>query len=270
MRLRPPTLADAAAVRAVLAARGIAHFGRPDLERDCFVAEDDGSIVGFASIEPHGALVVVHPQAEGRGIGTALREAVEARAAERCEPPRQIVQRADAASAAHLRAAGYERLYVHRRMRVELADAPPPSGAGVRTFDLDAEGPAVHALIAEAFDELEGSVAEPYAGWHETVARRSAPPLRLAIGDDDGLVAAAVGEVSDEGVGYVARLAVARRGRGRGHGRALLLALFEAFRAAGSAAAELSVAGTNAPATGLYESVGMRRAASQELWGRLP
>ncbi len=59
---------------------------------------------------------------------------------------------------------------------------------------------------------------------------------------------------------------MARRARGRGHGRTLLLGLFEAFRHAGLTHAELSVHGRNRGALSLYESVGMRPTWEAERW----
>src|SRR4051794_41715001 len=134
MALRPPTPEDAQAVFEVMVARDVADIGHPDVAlddvleewqapgvdpaRDCFVAVDGGgTIVGYASIEPRGAMVLVPPGEEGRGYGRDLREAVERRAAERGEPVRQVVQPANAASVAHLQAVGYQRLYVYQRMR---------------------------------------------------------------------------------------------------------------------------------------------------------
>ena len=84
--------------------------------------------------------------------------------------------------------------------------------------------------------------------------------------DADGLAGAALGERWEEGTGYVAELAVAPRARGRGHGRTLLLALFDAFRRAGLSHAELSVHGRNRGALRLYESVGMRPTWQAERW----
>ncbi len=59
---------------------------------------------------------------------------------------------------------------------------------------------------------------------------------------------------------------MARRARGRGLGRALLLGVFAAFRAAGFESAELSVHGRNRGALALYESVGMAPTWSAERW----
>lgn len=290
MRIRPPRDEDAEAVLAVCVARDIADIGRPDFtledvradwatpgvdpERDCFVVEDDdAAIVAYALIDHRAAMVSVHPEAEGRGIGTMLREALEARAAERGQPPRQMVTASNTAAVELLSNAGYRRAHVYRRLAIaDLTQAPPaPEGPAPRRFDLATEAQAMHQLVEAAFAEIPGNVHEPFDSWLAYVERTSEPAYRLAIDDGDGLAAAIIGErwERDEGdLGYVAMIAVAPRARGRGYGRILLLALLDAFRADGLCGAELSVAGANAPATGLYESVGMTESFRQERWER--
>jgi len=283
MRVRAPRHDEAEAVLAVIVARDTADIGRPDyllqdvledwrapghdIERDVFVAVDDGAqIVGWADVDPRGARVAVHPDHERRGAGTLLRGAVEARMRELGCALRQEVIPANAGAVEHLRAAGYERTLVYQRMRVALHGVPAPPDTPWRRFDLGTEAPAVHALIDTAFREIDGSSPLPYDVWLAEVATRSEPAFCLAIDGRERLAAAAVGERREDGVGYVARLAVAAGERGRGHGRALLLALLDAFRGAGLTAAELGVAGTNAPATRLYESIGMALDFRSEVW----
>lgn len=269
---------------AVIVARDVADVGRPDysmtdlladwglpeldFERDHFVVEDaDGTLVGWADVNADGTRLAVHPDHEGRGVGTLLREATEARMREMGIALRQNVIPANVAAVEHLRAAGYERVQVFRRLRGDLDTAPGPlPGAPVRRFDLAADGPAVHELVDAAFGEIEGHVPLSFATWHAEVAPRAEPRFHLALDDEDGLAAVAIGDRWDDGVGYVAQLAVARRARRRGHARTILLALLDAFRAAGLTRAELSVAGSNAPALGLYASVGLTVDFIAERW----
>jgi ribosomal protein S18 acetylase RimI-like enzyme len=281
MRLRSPRRDEAEAVHAVILARDVADIGRSDysvqdvradwelpsveLERDVFVVEDgDGALIGWADIGEWSARVAVHPDHEGRGVGTLLRGAVEARTRERGFPVCQQVIPANTGAVAHLRAAGYEPIQFHQRMLAALDDVPAAPAAAVRRFDLEAEGRALHELFEEAFAQIANNEPRSYESWHSDVAARSEPMFRLALDDDQGLVGLAIGECWEDGAGYVAQLAVARRGRG--HGRTLLLTLMDAFRTAGLRTAELSVAGTNAPATGLYESVGFRPHFRIERW----
>jgi ribosomal protein S18 acetylase RimI-like enzyme len=281
MRLRAPRREEAEAVHAVILARDMADIGRPDssvqdvradwelphveLERDVFVVEDDdGALIGWADVGAWSARVAVHPDHERRGVGTLLRSAVEARTRARGFPVCQQIIPANTGAVAHLRAAGYAPIQFHQRMRAALDDLPAAPAAPVRRFDLETEGRAMHELFEEAFAQIANNEPRSYESWYSDVAARAEPMFRLALDAEQGLAGLTVGERRADGAGYVAQLAVARRGRG--HGRTLLLTLIDAFRAAGLRTAELSVAGTNAPATGLYASVGFRPHFRIERW----
>jgi mycothiol synthase len=285
--LRHPKPEDADAVLAVIVARDVADLGRPDytLEDlqadwalpgvdpavDAWVVQDGERLVGYAFLDDRGAaLISVAPDAEARGIGTALREAAEARAAERGEAlVRQYVPVANERARALLLEAGYWPVHHYFRMRIGLAAAPPPPvGIQVRRFDPERDAEPVHALVQEAFAQVEGNVAQTLEAWRAAkISKRGwDPALWLLAEDDEGLVGAALCERWEGGVGYVDSLAVAERARGRGLGRALLLHAFGALREAGLEVAELSVQGENAGAARLYERAGMRSVWSQERW----
>ena len=102
MQLRAPEPSDAPAVLDLIVARDIADLGKPDytLEdvqadwaapgvdraRDAWLVEDGGAPLGYALLDDRGAaLVTVPPASEGRGVGTALREAAERARCERGE-----------------------------------------------------------------------------------------------------------------------------------------------------------------------------------------
>src|SRR6185295_13920796 len=102
MELRAPRDTDAAAVLDLIVARDVADLGRPDytledveadwaapgieLGLDAWLAEEDGAALGYALLDDRGAaLITVPPATEGRGVGTALREAAETRARDRGE-----------------------------------------------------------------------------------------------------------------------------------------------------------------------------------------
>jgi mycothiol synthase len=284
-RLRPPADADAEAVLAVILARDVADLGVPDftledlradwaspglkLEHDARVADPGGAVNGYAILLGDDAVVIVHPEAEGKGHGTVLRRWAEARAAERGTAVlRQFAYGTNDRARQHLRAAGYEPVQHYFRLRADLAAVPPAPDAPLRTFDVTGDEATVHALIQEAFAEIDGHEFQPLEKWRaKTIAKEGHDPsLWLLLEDDDGLAGAGLGERWEAGTGYVAELAVASRARGRGHGRTLLLGLFEAFRRAGLAHAELSVHGRNRGALRLYESVGMRPTWQAERW----
>ena len=270
----------------MLLARDVADFGYPDftledlhadwatpgldLERDAWVVErPGGEIVASALLLGDDALIHVHPDACGLGIGTALRERAEERARERGTAVlRQFVPTGNEAAAPLLLDAGYWPVQHYFRMRIALEAAPRPGAAAVRPFERDQDEIAVHALVQEALSEVEGYLAEPLWVWRRQRIEKERwdPSLWLLLEDDEGLAGAALGERWDGGLGYVAQLAVAPWARGRGHGRTLLLALFEAFRADGLRRAELSVHGANRGAARLYESVGMSPSWEAQRW----
>ena len=286
MQLRAPTLADAAAVLDLIVARDIADLGRPDytledvqadwaapdiqLARDAWIAEEDGVPLGYAMLDDRGAaLITVPPASEGRGVGTLLREAAEARAVERGEVlVRQFVPTSNEGARAQLLEAGYWPAYSYFRMRMALADAPPPPDLTVRAFSRGPDDAPVHALVEEAMAGVPGNEPRSLESWQAAKVDKEGwdPSLWLLHEDAGGLAGVVLCERWEDGVGYVDYLAVAPRLRGQGLGRAMLLHGLAALRDAGLTVAELSVQGENASATRLYESVGMRPVWAIERW----
>ena len=270
----------------MLLARDVADVGYPDftiedlhadwatpgldLERDARVVEGPGGeIVASSLLLGDDALIYVHPDACERGLGTELREHAEERARERGTAVlRQFIPTGNEAAAPLLLDAGYWPVQHYFRMRIALEDVPRHDGASVRAFERDQDEIAVHALVQEGLSEVEGFIAEPLEVWRRQriEKKRWDPALWLVLEDEQGIAGAALGERWDDGLGYVAQLAVAPHARGRGHGRTLLLALFEAFRADGLRRAELSVHGDNRGAARLYESVGMTASWEAQRW----
>jgi mycothiol synthase len=283
-RVRPPSEADAPSVLRVILARDVADLGVPDftledlladwatpglsLEHDVRVAQADGEIRGYAILLADDAVVIVDPDAEGEGLGTVLRRWAEARAAERgTSVLRQFTAGRNDGARRLLREAGYAPVQHYFRLRADLASVPPPADVPLRTFEPgDAE--AVHRLIEDAFSEIEGNTPQTLEEWRTKGIEKAGhdPALWLVADDEQGVLGAALGERWQNGTGYVGELAVASRARGRGLGRALLLGLFDRFRAAGLRHAELSVHGRNRGALALYESVGMRTTWEAERW----
>ena len=240
-----------------------------ELERDARVVEHGGEIVASSLLLGDDALIYVHPDACGRGLGTVLREHAEERALARGTAVlRQFVPTGNEAAAPLLLDAGYWPVQHYLRMRIELEKAPRHAGGATRAFVSDQDEIAVHALVQECLSEVEGFIAEPLEVWRRQriEKKRWDPALWLVLEDADGLAGAALGERGDGGLGYVAQLAVAPRARGNGHGRTLLLGLFEAFRADGLRRVELSVHGANRGAARLYESVGMTASWEAQRW----
>jgi mycothiol synthase len=287
MRLRPPEPDDAHAVLELIIARDIADLGRPDytlddvrsdwaapgidVTRDVWLAEENGTPLGYALLDDRGAaLITVPPDSEGRGVGTALREAAEARALERGEAlVRQYVPNSNEGARAQLLSAGYWPAYSYFRMRMDLADAPAPrDDVPVRAFSRGPDDAPVHALVEDAMAGVAGNEPRSLESWQAAKVDKEGwdPALWLLHEDAGGLAAVVLCERWDDGVGYVDYLAVASRARGQGLGRALLLHGLAALRNAGLTVAELSVQGENASATRLYESVGMHPVWTIERW----
>lgn len=287
MRVRAPEPADAPAVLELIVARDIADLGRPDytledvradwaapgleLARDAWIVEEDGAALGYALLDERGAaLITVPPASEGRGVGTALREAAEARALERGEAlVRQYLPTSNEAARAGLLAAGYWPAFNYFRMRMELSAAPePPAEVHVRAFSRGPDDAPVHALVEEAMAGVAGNEPRSLESWQAAKIDKDGwdPSLWLLHEDAGGLAGVVLCERWDDGVGYVDYLAVAARARGHGLGRAMLLHGLAALRDAGLAVAELSVQGENASATRLYESVGMTPVWTIERW----
>lgn len=131
-----------------------------------------------------------------------------------------------------------------------------PPGVTVRTPDLTADAPAVHALLELAF---RGSAEEegPYDEWLPWwTGDPEFDPSAWFLAEEGGELAGVALCWSN---GFVKDLAVHPSHRRRGIGRALLLHVFEEFRSRGAQAVSLKVGAANpAGAVRLYKAAGMR------------
>ena len=280
--VRAPSADDLEAVLELVLARDIADLGRPDytledlradwadadLARDAWVAEAGGEgIAGYAILDGRRATVLVHPGAEGRGIGAELLGCVLARARERGEAElQQEVAEGNVAARRLREAAGWRPTRGYWRMAMEVAAPPPgpawPAGVSTRPVRPGPDDVAVHALISTAFAEIPGETPRSLEEWRaRSVGRPDFDASLCTVAEADGAPAGVVlCEAWEEGIGFVSHLAVERAHRGRGLGRALLVASLGAFHARGLARAELGVNAHNRAGVALYESVGMRPA----------
>jgi ribosomal protein S18 acetylase RimI-like enzyme len=268
---RRATPDDAEGILSVGLARDVEDLGAPDWTLDdvreemaeaehVWVAEDaGGAVVAAALLEADGfASVIVHPDACGRGLGTHLRELVEATAA-RGAVLRQEVAGSNDAARALLESAGYSAEQHYWRMVLALdapvPSAPWPAAVSARRYSGD-DLPEAEALVRSSLPDLDGSLRPTrFAADLSSVARAEA---------DASLAGVVLCERRERGQGFVAYLAVEPGWRGRGLGRALLAGALEQMRAAGLVSATLGVNGANRSATALYESVGMRIESSAD------
>ena len=244
------------------------------------VTESGGEVVAAAYTwdeEPHtlfDSAGWVHPAHRGRGIGTALVLAVEHRAVRDCaEVPAgsapRVVQSFDAdASGVHdpdasgardlFEALGYspEREYLHMAIDVPNGFDPGAAPAGITIRPrLEADDPAIVAVMAEAFDDP----------WDYEEARQEFldsatydPSLWFVALDGDETVGALFGYIANRR-GQISALGVRDTWRRRGIAGALLRAAFAMFRDRGVPDVRLNVDRDNLTgATHLYERAGMR------------
>ncbi|TML57953.1 MAG: GNAT family N-acetyltransferase [Actinobacteria bacterium] len=274
--LRPARPDDAEAVLELIGPE--LHFGLDDirnewrsvdLERDTWAWEHGGRLAAFGILRSRGEELsvngFVHPDFRGRGLGTAILQATEARARERdAWKLDNGILATDHAAAALLEASGYRDARHYFVMTIELEEPPPapewPAGLEPRPFERE-HARAFHAADDEAFQDESGYESEPFEEFVERrlESPRFDPKLWTAVWDGDEIAAALIADWKRFGAGWIAGLAVRRPWRRRGLGRALLLRSFGQFYERDERRVSLSVHTENpSGATRLYERVGMR------------
>ena len=256
-----------------------------DLATDAWVAVDgDGTVIGYAQVNDAeddlaASWGVVHPAQRGRGVGSALFDRLEARAAEmlagsRDARFRHFANADDEAAAELLRSRGLHLIRHHWTMSIDLSQkleaGPAPAGILIAPLGEHADLREVFTLIEEAFDEHWCEVTETYERWLEdrTQGPDFDPTLWRLARDEGRLVGALVGAALGD-QGWVTLLGVRREARRRGIGAAQLHEAFAAFAASGLDAAVLNVDAANPTgATALYERAGMHVAGRFDLWER--
>jgi mycothiol synthase len=255
------------------------HWRRIDLERDAWAWEDDGRLVAFGILYARGeeffADGFVHPDFLGRGLGTAILDAAEARARERGATKLETgALVADRAAPVLLAANGYREVRHYFKMTIEL-DAPPPEpewpeGLDPRPFERE-HASAFWAADDEAFADERGYVTEPFDEFVEKRLDRPGfdPGLWTGVWDGDEIAATLIAD-RRSGAGWIAGLAVRRPWRRRGLGLALLLRSFRQFHERGERRVCLSVDSENpSGATRLYERAGMHVEREEVLYEKV-
>src|SRR5919199_2917741 len=240
-----------------------------DLECNTWAWEDGDRLVAFGILRSRGDTFsvngFVHPAFRGRGLGTAILQATEARARERgASKLDNGILATDRAAVALLEANGYRDAAHFYVMTIELEKPPPepewPEGLEPRPFERE-HARAFWAADDEAFQDEADYEPEPF---EEFVRRRLErpgfdPELWTAVWDGNEIAATVIVDRKRFGAGWIAGLGVRRRWRRRGLGRALLLRSFRQLYERGQRRVSLNVHTENPTgATRLYESVGMR------------
>ena len=251
------------------------------------VEDAHGRIVGYIEVWDHDNPPIdvwvwgrIHPDFEGRGIGTALMTWARRRAQraiERCPSGARVVIR----SGAHSRHVPTHTLFEDlgmtpirhfRRMHTVFEGVPPtepdwPDGMTVRSYrhpqDLEATLDADTGAFRDHWGFIERSHEEEIVKWRHWV--ESDPDFDpnlwfLAMDGEEiaGICLCSPTDWSMPGYGHVSRMGVLRPWRRRGIGAALLLHAFGEMFRRGKSGVSLGVdADSITGATRLYERVGM-------------
>jgi N-acetylglutamate synthase-like GNAT family acetyltransferase len=289
--LRPPAARDAKAVAALLRACERRDLGaeettatdvreewaalREEGELDAWVAVGEGGPEGYALVAGTDLVVAVHPDAEGRGLGRALRKTAEERARARgARVVRQFLPATNTEARVHLLEAGWWPVHHYFRMRIDLKDAPPRPDVLARAFDPDRDAEEVWHLIQGAYAGVEGYLPQSLESWRATGIDKEGwdPAFWLLQHDSRGIVGVVLGERGGKGetrTGIITTVAVADRARGRGHGHTLVRLLLDEFRGAKLRHAEASAHGPTAAAARVFEVAGLQIARETERWEKV-
>jgi mycothiol synthase len=304
-RLRSPRRDDLAGVVALFRACDAVEFGRPDTDGADILAEWDGTgfdleadarvavepvadppgerVIGYAHTFEKHVDVQVHPERNGLGAGTALREFAEARALEQAAAAAapgageaggsaaievkvwQAPRRTNGTAHRLLEAAGYARGHHYVEMETDLGDERQeptwPAGVTVRTFAPGRDEPACHALQNLAWGQYKTYEPVTFERWTDLTREPDFDPALWFLAEEDGALIGMCLCREYEDQAWVASLGVHPGARGRGLGEALMLHAFAHLRARGVTRVGLSVSSrTTQSAWRVYERVGMHDA----------
>lgn len=244
-----------------------ADWQRPssDPERDARLVHDGDLLLAALDVHaPARSSVVVHPDAWGRGIGSALLDAaVRACAARGAATVGQTVPDADEAAAALLRSRGWTVTWTSWVLELppgeQVPDRPLPPGYRLRPYRHPEDEQAAYDVVERAFSEWSDREPSPLEDWRARVPERpgSQPWQLLLVEEPGGAVVGFCHVLLSAGSGWVDQLAVAREHRGQGIAQALLAAAYRAAHERGATRSELST-DSRTGALDLYLRLGMR------------
>ena len=241
------------------------------------VFEDDRAIAS-AEVPGWRAEATVHPDARGRGIGTAILEWIERRAVERANEGTenrvgQTVVDTNADAISLFVRHGYTPRHTSWVLRLPddvAIDHPPlPHGVMIRPFDPEWEEEQVYRVVEDAFNEWPTREPSTFEEWRSGVTGRSDfdPTLLFVAVADQEVVGVSFG-IPYEDEGWVQQLAVRRDHRNQGLAKALLRTTFDELRRRGSPAVGLST-DSRTGALDLYVDAGMVVRASYSHYSKV-
>ena len=280
--IRAATIEDAEQVFELLDARSRAAFGSSEVSRphvlgemrrsvdDRFVAEEAGSMVGYAHVRPGGDVVVATGDA---ATADALLARVEQRA-RACDLAaiEATVVAADAPFHSLVERAGFvhERVILRmwRMLDSEVPAAAWPAGVTVRTFD-DGRGPRVKRLLDDAYAWDAHYAPQSYDEWRSYMTEHDEfdPSLWILVEHDGDLVACALHWREHRSRGWLKDIAVCEGMRGTGLGKALVRHGLRAYAERGVERVGLKVDEANPTgAAALYAREGFVVDQHLEIW----
>lgn len=275
---------DLPVVSALCEACDVADVGEPDIPEQWIVQAWRGAAFGGAWLAERAGQAVAYLELEWRretrGVEMflpvlpderegGLRGALLAHGLEQAhalvldlEWLRAVGTATDPTFARDCEAAGYvlTRTWWHmeRSLDPQPVIEPLPAGVAIRTSTGPEDDPLLHEIVESAFVGHFGNVQQTLEAWRAENADFLQNRELVLLASADGEPAGVATLLVPDGVGWVGELGVLPRFRGRGIGRALLLAGFDALAAHGATTARLNVDGQNETgATRLYASVGM-------------
>jgi mycothiol synthase len=236
---------------------------------------DGAALVGFAFLQRRGERYDgdgwVHPEAFGRGVGTAIVDWIETRSRELGSPEARIgILHEDERAACLLRRRGFEPIRSFFRMVIDLDGEPEPP-AWPEGFDVAALAPGeervLYEVIEDAFQDHWGHQYRPFEEWMN--ARVLEHELCFLVRSGSAVAAGAECKRELFGMGWVDVLGTRREYRRKGLGDALLRHAFGELYRRGARRVGLGVDAENPTgATRLYERVGMRVASQSDVYAK--
>ena len=280
VELRPTSVDEAPAIKALLEEHALASFGEPDLSeeevRSWFgqknlefrVVERDGELVGYLDIQlqESGRFPADVRTLDAEAAALLLAEAEQIGCERGANVVRSFVQGDDPVLRPVLEEAGWQPIRYSFQMQIGLdGDLPAPEwpdGLSARNLR-PGEEERVYEAHMDAFADHWEHHRYTFEDWHDfNVGRHSFDPsLWWVVDEGEELAAISLNAwhfSGDPQFGWVHVLGVRPQWRKRGLGTALLHHSFRDFRERGATRVGLGVDGENTTgAVRLYERVGM-------------